>query len=207
METHTTLVPFHGDTITCIETPEGIFVAIKPICERLGISERVQRRKLMGDKRRWGADLMVLPSAGGHQETCCIPLSKVSAWLFSISASKVNPELREAVEQYQDEASEVLDHHFRLRMAKQDARIAELKRQLWHSQEHLKMLNPKWQRVFTLKEMGASPMMIAKRCGWTQTQLEQEQAMMRDCGMRPKWRQDMRLDADRSAIATQPRLV
>ena len=55
----------------------------------------------------------------------CLPVSKLAAWLFSIHASKVKPELRSAVEMYQREAADVLDRHFRLREERRDAKQAQ----------------------------------------------------------------------------------
>ena len=47
------------------------------------------------------------------QETCVIPFSRVSAWLFTISPNKVAPELAEKVRLYREECADVLDRHFR----------------------------------------------------------------------------------------------
>lgn len=189
-------VPFHGDTITCIETPEGEFVAVKPICERLMIAWQPQHRKLTSEPR-WGITIMTIPSAGGMQETACIPVSKVFAWLASISPNRVRPELADALRLYQDEADTVLDRHFRLRAAETSARIEEMERMLWHCHQHILMSDQKWNRAARLKELGSSPYLIAKKCGWSRIEAEQEMAEMHRCGIRPEWRDDMATVFDR----------
>jgi len=186
-----TVVPFHGDEIICAETPNGVFVAVKPICERLCIASNKQVARLKRDERRWRGNLMVLPSAGGMQETYCIPVTKPFGWLATITVSRVKPESRDALIAYQNEADAVLDRHFRLREAQKDARIAEMERMLWHSSQHLRMARPKWQKAYALKEMGKSDYAIAHFCNWTMPQCQEQLEAMRDCGINPKWREDM----------------
>ena len=191
MNTQTTLIPFHGDTITCIETDMGAFVAVKPICERLGLAKNKQIARLKRDPERWGGCHMVSPSVGGEQETYCIPRTKVFGWLATINVHRVKPEIRDTLVLYQNEADEVLDRHFRYRAYKQDQRIAQQKRMLWHAGKNLQMFNAKWQRAYTLMEMGASDYLIAKRCNWSLTQATEELRMMRNCGLDPNYREDM----------------
>lgn len=191
-------VPFHGDTITAIETPDGVMVAVKPICERLGIDWKSQHRKLASETR-WGMVIMWIPSAGGMQETTCIPVSLLAAWLFTIHPNKVKPEVREGLEQYQAEAAQVLDRHFRLRAAETSARIETMEKTIWHAGQFLLATNPKWNTAYRLMEMGQSDYIIAKRCGWSRDQWGQERAMMRSSGVIPKWREDMATLADENS--------
>ena len=41
-----------------------------------------------------------------------LPVRKISGWLYGISLNKVNPEIREKLEQYQEECDDVLFDHF-----------------------------------------------------------------------------------------------
>ena len=147
-------VPFHGDTITAIETPAGEFVAIKPICDRIGVSDRAQRKRVSADPERWGGTVMVLPSAGGVQETFCIPLNRVAAFLFTITVSRVKPEAREALRLYQAEAADVLDRHFRLRRADLTDAIAILTGQLAACHAEIVKANPRMAQIYYLWQPG-----------------------------------------------------
>jgi hypothetical protein len=140
---------------------------------------------------------MHIPSGRGEQETYCIPLTKLASWLASISASRVKPEIRDALIAYQNEADEVLDRHFRLREAEKDARIAEMERMLWHSSQHLRMARPKWQTAYAMQEMGKSDYAIAHFCRLTMAQWQEQKETMRECGINPKWREDMATLQDR----------
>ena len=108
MHTITHIVPFKGDAITLIEEAGEPFVAIKPICERLGLQWEAQRRRLTADPGRWAPSIRMVPSPGGAQETTCLPARKLFGWLASISPSKVRPEVRDALTTYQRECDDVL---------------------------------------------------------------------------------------------------
>lgn len=112
MTASTHLVPFRSETLTLIEQDGEPFVAIKPICERLGIDPKSQRNKINADFGRWGGVIITLPSAGGAQETLCIPISKIFGWLATISPSKVAVEARDTLTSYQNECDSVLAAYF-----------------------------------------------------------------------------------------------
>ena len=191
-------VPFHGDTITAVDAPQGEYVAVKPICERFGLAWQPQHRKLT-ENPRWGIINMVIPSAGGEQETTCIPVSKMFGWLSTISVNRVKPELRDRLALYQDEADTVLDRHFRLRAAETLARIEQMEKMLWHCHKQLCDARPKWNRAAMLMEIGTSDYLIDKRCGWSSSEGAEERGMMRSCGLNPKWREDMQTLAEENS--------
>ena len=61
----------------------------------MGLAWKPQFLKLKSDPRfSRGMVHMVIPSEGGSQETCCIPLRKLPGWLMTISPNKVKPEIR-----------------------------------------------------------------------------------------------------------------
>lgn len=106
-------VSFHDDQIEAIRDPSGReYVVPKRICENIGLDWNTQHRKLEDDPF-WSMVIMTIPSTRGFQKTCVIPLSRVAAWLFTISPNKVAPELAEKVRLYREECADVLDRHFR----------------------------------------------------------------------------------------------
>lgn len=98
-------VDFHGRALTVITGPEGEhLVAMKPICEAIGLQweaqlKRIKRHPVLSQ----GMSIMDTPSAGGDQETTCLPLDYLNGWLFGVDASRVRPEIRERLVQYQRE--------------------------------------------------------------------------------------------------------
>jgi hypothetical protein len=108
---HITQIPFHRQTLVAVEHDGQPYVAMRPIVENLGLDWKSQYVKLT-EKFGKGVVIITTPSAGGSQETLCLPLTKLAGFLYSINPSKVKPELRELVIAYQDECDEVLFRHF-----------------------------------------------------------------------------------------------
>jgi hypothetical protein len=89
-------------------------VAIKPICQALGIDEEAQRQKLISDpilssvtltSKATGAD-------GKQYEMVTIPFKYVFGWLFRIDSRNVKEEAKETVLRYQVQCYDALYNHF-----------------------------------------------------------------------------------------------
>lgn len=108
-----TTVNFRNDTLFAVERDDGVFVAIKPICDSLGIDWKAQRNRI--DRTAVlakGRVITTLPSVGGPQETVCLRLDLINGWLFGIDASRVRAESQDLVAAYQEECHAVLFRHF-----------------------------------------------------------------------------------------------
>ena len=101
-------VTFHGDTIFCIDYQNQPFTPAKPIVENLGLGWASQSQKLNANKERWGITIIVIPSESGDQQTLCLPVRKLPAYLASINPKKVREELRPKIELYQAESDDAL---------------------------------------------------------------------------------------------------
>jgi len=101
-------VTFHGDTIFCIDYQNQPYTPAKPIVENLGLGWASQSQKLNANKGRWGITIIVIPSESGDQQTLCLPVRKLPAYLASINPKKVREELRPKIELYQAESDDAL---------------------------------------------------------------------------------------------------
>lgn len=107
-------VLFYDDEITAVRTEDGrVFVPIRPIVERLGLSWSGQRERVIRDRvlSAEAATVRVTRTEGDRQiarELFCIPLDYLSGFLFGISAERVKPEYQEDVIRYQRECYKVL---------------------------------------------------------------------------------------------------
>lgn len=111
--TKLTTIDFHDDTLFAVEAPEGVFVALKPIADRLGLDWTAQLRRTKRDPiLSEGMAIMTIPSPGGAQETATLPLALLPGWLFGIGINQVKAEARAMVLTYQRECHEVLFRHF-----------------------------------------------------------------------------------------------
>jgi hypothetical protein len=109
-------VPFHGDTLEALQTPDGkVYVSLRRCCEALGIDPDSQRRRL-ADKERspWACTVMmtVHDASGRRQEACLVDLDTLPMWLATIDGSRVREEVRPKLLDYQRECARVLREHF-----------------------------------------------------------------------------------------------
>lgn len=120
-------VDFRGDTLYGFESDDGVFVALKPIVESMGMDWSAQLKRVKRDPiLSKGMAIMATPfGRGGDQECVCLRLDRVNGWLFTIDSSRI-PDLtvRERVIVYQEECYGVLHKHFYGRNL--DERIAGL---------------------------------------------------------------------------------
>lgn len=102
------------NNVDIIATSDEQMIAIRPICEALGIDEEGQRQRIVRDEILSSTACMIKAVAadGKDREMYCIPYKYVFGWLFSIDTSRVNEEARPAVLRYKEECYEALYRHF-----------------------------------------------------------------------------------------------
>jgi len=89
-------------------------VAIKPICEALGVTMQGQLERIKTDPIL-GSTIKICFTVGADgkkREMQTIPFKFVFGWLFTIDSSKVKPEAKESVIKYQLECYNALYNHF-----------------------------------------------------------------------------------------------
>lgn len=90
-------VQFHGQTVPVFTQNKINYVAMKPVCENIGLDWVSQYKKIQrNDILNSGMVIMTIPAADGKSyETACLPLEYLNGWLFGIDAKRVKPEIRE----------------------------------------------------------------------------------------------------------------
>lgn len=90
------------------------YVAIKPICQGLGIDHSVQMRDLKKDEILSSVVVSKTTTGGDGKNYSmqCLPLKYVFGWLFTISPKKVKPEAVDALIAYRQKVYDVLWEHF-----------------------------------------------------------------------------------------------
>ena len=106
-------ISFHGQTVPVFTQNNQHYVAMKPICENIGLDwkaqyDRIKRHAVLSE----GMVMITTPSKGGEQQTICLPLDYLNGWLFSVEATRVKPQIRESLLQYQRECFRVLNEYF-----------------------------------------------------------------------------------------------
>jgi len=102
-------VPFHNAELFLVEHNGQPYVPMRSIVQGMGLDWKSQFVKL---KQRFSAcvveiTMQILGDDQARSYTCLL-LRKLPAWLYSIHANKVKPELRDTVIMYQNECDDVL---------------------------------------------------------------------------------------------------
>ena len=108
-------VNFRGDDLVAFERDDGMFVALKPIVEGMGVNWEGQRQRIHRDPiLSEGTCMMQVPfGRGGAQDALCLKFDLVNGWLFTIDSSRIkDDEVRARVLTYQRECYRVLFDHF-----------------------------------------------------------------------------------------------
>ncbi|WP_319502572.1 phage antirepressor N-terminal domain-containing protein [uncultured Draconibacterium sp.] len=111
--TATTVAKVNNTEILVVENGEKR-IAIKPICEALGISHKPQIERLKNDPLI-GSTVTLSMTVGADEkqrEMVTIPFKFVFGWLFRIDSRNVKSEAKQAVERYQLECYNALFNHF-----------------------------------------------------------------------------------------------
>ena len=111
--TVTTVATINNQQIVVIENGEKR-VAIKPICEALGVSHKPQIERIKTDPILGSVVMLSVTtgSDGKKYEMVTIPFKYVFGWLFLIDSRNVKEEARESVLKYQMECYDALYKHF-----------------------------------------------------------------------------------------------
>lgn len=116
---------FLGLEITVINHDNKPYVPMKQIVENIGLDwkaqhSRIKRNEVLSE----GMVIMTIPSNGGEQEAICLPLHYLNGWLFGVKPSKVKPEIKDKLIEYQKDCYEVLWDYWTLGVAKwEDIRL------------------------------------------------------------------------------------
>jgi DNA-binding MarR family transcriptional regulator len=102
-------INFQGSELLTIERGGALYVAMKPVCESIGLNwrgqyNRIKRHPVLSQ----GVVMMTTPSGGGNQETLMLSIKNIHGWLFSIDANRVKPEIKDKLIAYQKECFDVL---------------------------------------------------------------------------------------------------
>lgn len=104
----------NGISLQVVADEREQLVAVKPVCEILGVDYPGQFTKLK-EHPIYGSTIGLSPTVGADgkdREMVCIPLQFFPGWLFSINPDNVKEEARENLIKYQLECNKVLFDYF-----------------------------------------------------------------------------------------------
>lgn len=109
------VVKFQRKNINCTILPNGkIYVAIKPICDAIGIDSKralltIKQDTILG---AMVSEQILLDSINRKFPMQCIPLEFVHGWLFTINENKVNDNAKPKLIAFKKDCYQVLFNHF-----------------------------------------------------------------------------------------------
>lgn len=116
INTQIATVVFHGHALTVITGPAGEhLVAMKPIVEAIGLQWEAQLKRIKRHSVLAACmSMMDIQMSGDDQrrELACLPLDMLNGWLFGVDASRVRPEIRDTLIQYQRECFAALSAYW-----------------------------------------------------------------------------------------------
>lgn len=145
MTTLAQTVNFHNQTLTTLEKDGKQYVAMKPICENIGLDwvsqhKRIQRKEALNS-------VMVIMTTTGNDgkkyEMLCLPIEVLNGWLMGVDENRVKPEIKDTLVMYQKECYKALYDY-------------------WHKGE---AINPR--RLSTVKDRNG----LVKLCQWAAKKL------------------------------------
>lgn len=111
----TNIVDFHGNKLISILVDEVPYVAVKPICEAIGVDAEAQRGRIARHPVLSSVAFVTKAtgSDGKSYDMLMLPLDKLNGFLFGINANRIqNQEVRERLIQYQSECFDVLANYW-----------------------------------------------------------------------------------------------
>ena len=95
------------------------YVAMKPICENIGLDwvsqhKRIQRNHVLNSTM---VIMTIVAQDGKKREMITLPIGYLNGWLMGIDVNKVKPEIKDTLIKYQLECFDVLYNHFMPKVA------------------------------------------------------------------------------------------
>lgn len=107
-------IGFCGRELVAVKENENVMVALRPICDALGLDWSRQLKLVKDDPVLFSVvgELPTTGADGKQYEMLCLPLDYLNGWLFKISAKRYTGARRDAIIRYQRECYRVLAEHF-----------------------------------------------------------------------------------------------
>ena len=110
MNAKSKIVKFNNQQVPVFMQGDKPYVAMKPICENIGLDWEAQRQRI---KRNHVLDvsacmIKVVAQDGKFREVLALPIGCLNGWLMGVDANKVHTEIKDTLIKYQLECYDVL---------------------------------------------------------------------------------------------------
>lgn len=104
-------VEFLGKPLTVITTDSQLLVAMRPICEGIGLDWKSQYERIKRDEVLSTSMVVMttqMPGDDQKRQVTCLPLSMLNGWLFGVDSKRCKPFIRQALVRYKFECYDAL---------------------------------------------------------------------------------------------------
>ena len=110
----TQTISFNNQSLITIEQNGNHYVAMKPICENIGLSWEPQLLRIKRDNVLSSTMIVMIIVAedGKKREMICLPIEYLNGWLFGIDINRCKPEIRDTLIKYKKECYQALHDYW-----------------------------------------------------------------------------------------------
>ncbi|WP_307981986.1 phage antirepressor N-terminal domain-containing protein [uncultured Haemophilus sp.] len=110
----TQTISFNNQSLITVEQNGNHYVAMKPICENIGLSWEPQLLRIKRDNVLSSTMIVMIIVAedGKKREMICLPIEYLNGWLFGIDINRCNPEIRDTLIKYKKECYQALHNYW-----------------------------------------------------------------------------------------------
>lgn len=103
-------VNFHNQTLTTLEKDGNHYVAMKPICENIGLDWASQFTRIKRDEVLNSVIVMITTTGADRKiyKMLCLPIQYLNGWLFGVDTNRVKAEIKETLITYKKECYQAL---------------------------------------------------------------------------------------------------
>lgn len=103
-------VNFHEQSLITLQKDGVAYVAMKPICENIGLDWEAQRQRISRDEVLNSTACMIKAVAtdGKNRELLCLPIHYLNGWLFGVDTNRVKAQIKDKLITYKKECYQAL---------------------------------------------------------------------------------------------------
>ncbi|WFF39296.1 phage antirepressor N-terminal domain-containing protein [Moraxella nasibovis] len=103
-------VNFHNQSLITLQKDNVAYVAMKPICENIGLDWEAQRQRISRDEVLNSVACMIKATGTDNKiyKMLCLPIHYLNGWLFGVDTNRVKAEIKETLITYKKECYQAL---------------------------------------------------------------------------------------------------
>lgn len=127
-QTQLSTIQFHNQILITFEQGDQYYVAMKPVCENIGLDWAAQYSRMKRDEVLNSTVVIITTVAedGRNREMICLPIDYLNGWLFGIDVKRVKPEIRELLITYKRECYKALADYWFKGKAERNLQVEQL---------------------------------------------------------------------------------